>query len=854
MAAFGKHTIWALCMVFAAIVAHAQPASLDSMQARNFKLSTFDADAPSSATDAELMAAVPATFHAHPEFGKLPYNCGLDSVFELIQDRTEYTRTLVKKNTNGKVVYIQKGYSPLHYLDNNGWWRTLDERLHTTSQSGLFEAVNQYSPTRIDANSEFAAVQNGNSAVKFNKNLLLFHEDADGNRTLIATADWSNYTAGSEGMKVTDIWPGIDMEMIVSGGKIKTNYYIKTPVAYANGWLVIEDHPELPSGSSAAFTSNVVDQDGLNYNDIDVRDANGNTTYNLSRAFGFDQSHDVSQTIEFGCKLGVGNQWQIYIPVSWAGNNALQFPLVIDPLVSSSATTNQASIGGSYQEPGGTFTSSCNYNMNVPTPANCTITDVLWSFNYIAQNGAALCQGAVTFTRGACNSPSTAGFYWFCNNCVFAGTCTGTNISLYSDISGCLPAPACASSNLSFTMKFYARGVPAGACSNFYIGANSNWVMTIQGQTVAQPAAPTSSNGTTICLGTGTTLTATGNYGVAPYTYLWSPGGQTTQSATFYPTSTTTYTCTITDACGQTAQNTVTINVTTANTLTPAPAFSISLNPASGTPCPVTATVTYTGTNNYGGGAENYQWSFGGASSVSPSSTSGSSNAPPYGGPYTVVYNTAGSYALSVSITKSGQCASATQNITICGALPIELISFDGEYNGHGQVILNWTTATETENNFFTVERTTDGFTYEEVGRINTKAVNGNSVSLLNYTLVDENPFMHGTAYYRLRQTDINGNSEVSRIMPVTVTEENFGFFVHPNPAQDNATLNFYAHGVYPATIRIIDYTGKVIFETQTFSVEGDNSILLDMSQYANGIYLVQAEVDGTNYSTKLIK
>lgn len=832
-----------------------QQSYLDTaMKARDFNLSSFTADPAQDLTDPDLQTRVPLAFHAHPEFGKMPFNAGIDNTIELIDQRTEYTRTLIKKGTGGTEVYLQKAYYPMNYQDADGWWRTIDERLHPSVTSpGVFEAPAQASPTLINTNGQYAIVQNGNSGIKFNNDLRLYHEDASGNRIFLGAADWSNYTAGSEGVLVIDAWPGIDIQMLVSAGKIKTNYFIKTALVYADGWLVIEDHPELPAGMTGAFTSAVVDADGLNYSGIDVRDASGTLRYTLSSAYGFDQSHDLSQEINFGCRLGAGNEWQIYIPVSWTGNTSLQFPLVIDPLVSSSGTTVQASITGSYQETTGLFTSSCNYTMAVPSPANCTITDVLWSFNYIAQNGAALCQGAITFTRGTCNSPSTAGFYWFCNNCTFAGTCSGTNVSMYSDISSCLLAPQCASYSQNYTLKFYARGVPAGACSNFYIGANSNWVITIQGQTVNQPAAPSSSNGTTICQGSFTTLTANGQYGVPPYTYLWSPGGQTTQSVTVAPTSTTTYTCTITDACGQTAVNTVTITVNTTSTLTPAPVFSVVLNPASGTPCPVTATVTYTGTNNYGGGAENYQWSFGGASSVSPATTSGSLNGPPYGGPYTVTYTSAGSYALAVTIFKSGQCVTTTQTITICGALPVELLSFDAAYNGQGQVLLNWSTATETNNRNFTIERTTDGQQYEEIGRVNSKAINGNSISQLNYAFTDEHPFMGGTAYYRLVQRDLNGSSETSGLVAVTINEGNYGFFARPNPAHDNASVGFYAHAPGNAVLTVYDYTGKIAGQYSFAAVEGSNTISLDLSSFPAGLYFIQLDKDEEHFSGRLI-
>ena len=802
---------------------------------------------PTTATE-ELDAAVPVAFHAHPEYGINAYGVNLDNTYELIDQRTVNTRTFVKAGTNGTVIYKQTGYYDLHYMDAQGWWRTYDDRLHP-GISGEFHALSQPDPVHIYTDSAYAVIQSGGKTFRFNKNLKLYYEDSNGNRSLLGAADWTNYTAGSQGVKVIDIFPGIDMEMAVGRGSIKTNYIVKNPYSYVDGNLVIEDGIS-GSGVSAVTGNGYTDVNGLFHGSIDMNDQNGNAWYTIHSAVGYDQSNTRTLS-DFGYRLNNGNL-ELYVPAAWVSDANNIFPLVIDPLVTSSNTTLQASMAGSGLNNAGGFTNACSYNMAVATPANCTITDILWSFNYIAQNGAVLCDGAVDFTYGVCRSPAAAGFYWFCNNCIFAGTCTGSNISIFSDLSACVPAPQCASYNMNFTMKFYDRWAGA-ACSNFYIGANSNWVMTVQGQTVNQPAAPASSNGTTICLGTYTTLTATGTYGVGPYTYLWSPGGQTTQSITVFPSATTTYTCTITDACGVTAVNQVTITVNTANTLTPTPVFTVSLNPASGNPCPVQATVTYTGASNYGAGAETYQWTFGGSSSIAGGATSGSANGPPYGGPYTVTYNTAGSYALSVTIFKGGQCASSTQTITICGALPIELTHFDAEYAPDHQVHLSWATATETNCSHFIVERTTDGINYEFVAQVNSLAPGGLSSQNLSYSAVDRTPITNGISYYRLREVDLNGNSTTSQLVSIEIHDAITGLVVSPNPTADNVTVSYSAWTEGEGLVEVFDYTGRPV-KTATIHInEGINSNEIDLTGIVQGFYTIRITQNEQNFQSSFI-
>ena len=90
-----------------------------------------------------------------------------------------------------------------------------------------------------------------------------------------------------------------------------------------------------------------------------------------------------------------------------------------------------------------------------------------------------------------------------------------------------------------------------------------------------------------------------------------------------------------------------------------------------------------------------------------------------------------------------------------CGTLPIELLYFYSSHNKSNETILIWATATETNNNFFTIEKSVDGIYFKEIGKIKGA---GNSTTKLNYSLRDEE-IQNGVAYYKLKQTDYNGVS-----------------------------------------------------------------------------------------------
>jgi hypothetical protein len=97
-----------------------------------------------------------------------------------------------------------------------------------------------------------------------------------------------------------------------------------------------------------------------------------------------------------------------------------------------------------------------------------------------------------------------------------------------------------------------------------------------------------------------------------------------------------------------------------------------------------------------------------------------------------------------------------------CVILPIELISFTGEsyvdYN-----LIKWVTASEINNDYFTIERSLDGINFIILNNVDGA---GTSTSIRNYSLSDYQP--NDITYYRLRQTDFNGDNKTSEIIAVT--------------------------------------------------------------------------------------
>jgi hypothetical protein len=99
--------------------------------------------------------------------------------------------------------------------------------------------------------------------------------------------------------------------------------------------------------------------------------------------------------------------------------------------------------------------------------------------------------------------------------------------------------------------------------------------------------------------------------------------------------------------------------------------------------------------------------------------------------------------------------------------LPIELMAFNAKVL-NGIVELSWTTATETNNDYFTIQRTSDGRSFDDLGEKIDGA--GNSTVTLAYKAKDEEP-IKGISYYRLKQTDFNGTTSYSALVNINMDE-----------------------------------------------------------------------------------
>lgn len=183
--------------------------------------------------------------------------------------------------------------------------------------------------------------------------------------------------------------------------------------------------------------------------------------------------------------------------------------------------------------------------------------------------------------------------------------------------------------------------------------------------------------------------------------------------------------------------------------------------------------------------------------------------------------------------------------------LPIELLSFEANFNVD-KVDLRWITSSEVNNNFFTIERSKDALTWEEV--LQTQGA-GNSNVNIEYFESDYNPY-GGVSYYRLKQTDFDGNFEYFNIVPVKVDLSNKGEMnLFPNPLKRGDELNITLEGIKEDVLIVIrDAKGQEFYSKAQIHYEDNQLIAVPINvDIPAGFYIVTASSENQIYSQKLL-
>lgn len=183
--------------------------------------------------------------------------------------------------------------------------------------------------------------------------------------------------------------------------------------------------------------------------------------------------------------------------------------------------------------------------------------------------------------------------------------------------------------------------------------------------------------------------------------------------------------------------------------------------------------------------------------------------------------------------------------------LPIELLSFDASPNGN-EVNITWQTATESNNNYFLVEKTKDGKTFEKVANIKGA---GNNFESRNYSAIDLHPY-EGLSYYRLKQVDYDGSVYYSNLVKINYLKQKpFYVTIQPNPCGGgNFYIGMNGKEGRKTTLKLINPSGETVFSSNFIQHDGKilKPVFLPYS-LSPGVYFLVGESNDGFFREKLI-
>jgi hypothetical protein len=181
--------------------------------------------------------------------------------------------------------------------------------------------------------------------------------------------------------------------------------------------------------------------------------------------------------------------------------------------------------------------------------------------------------------------------------------------------------------------------------------------------------------------------------------------------------------------------------------------------------------------------------------------------------------------------------------------LPIELNGFTATV-AQDKVDLAWSTSSEKNNAYFSIEKSRDGIIFEAVQQVKGA---GTSSTRKNYTGCDLHPY-EGLSYYRLKQTDADLSSTYSPLVAVNFgkTEEGFAK-IYPNPANGSIYVDLNGANQQDLFITLRDQTGKACFARGWPGGQYPSTLSLDVDRLNKGIYFISVVKGGRSFSQKII-
>jgi hypothetical protein len=192
-----------------------------------------------------------------------------------------------------------------------------------------------------------------------------------------------------------------------------------------------------------------------------------------------------------------------------------------------------------------------------------------------------------------------------------------------------------------------------------------------------------------------------------------------------------------------------------------------------------------------------------------------------------------------VTYDAAGNPTYQNDGCTPSAILPITLLYFKGEFIGNSNNLLEWSTSSEINNDYFTIEKSKNAIDFNPFGTINGA---GNSNTQLFYQFTDDNP-NKGINYYRLKQTDFNGDYAYSKIIAINNNFSDINIY-----SSNNSLYLKFGKTSINGSIEIIDVTGRIVIKSNV-----NANLTIKLNQLKSGVYIYRFISEQTFISDKFI-
>ena len=177
--------------------------------------------------------------------------------------------------------------------------------------------------------------------------------------------------------------------------------------------------------------------------------------------------------------------------------------------------------------------------------------------------------------------------------------------------------------------------------------------------------------------------------------------------------------------------------------------------------------------------------------------------------------------------------------LNVSGTLPVTLTNFTAQQTGNA-VQLNWATASETNNNYFSIARSTDGKEFKELAKVDGA---GTSAEMHTYSYTDENP-LSGSSYYRLSQTDYDGTKKTFSPVHINFTGGMITpLLANPVPFNNYLSVKFSSFEQGAAEVVLVNRLGQAVSKQSVPVQQGENTFTFnELATLPKGIYFLQVK------------